>query len=49
MLLAVRNGVPVVPVHIEGTRRILRRGAKTITPSTKLVISESPTKPKRFS
>jgi 1-acyl-sn-glycerol-3-phosphate acyltransferase len=31
--LAIRTGVPVVPVHIEGTRRILRRGSNRVTPS----------------
>jgi 1-acyl-sn-glycerol-3-phosphate acyltransferase len=32
--LAIRCNVPVVPVHLEGTRRILRKGAKVPTPST---------------
>ena len=32
--LAVRAGLPVVPVHVEGTRRILRRGARTMRAST---------------
>ncbi|MEY2476825.1 MAG: 1-acyl-sn-glycerol-3-phosphate acyltransferase [Actinomycetota bacterium] len=31
--LAIRTGVPVVPVHIEGTRRVLKKGAKRLTPS----------------
>src|SRR3954470_8439047 len=32
--IAVRHGVPIVPVHLEGTRRILKRGAKMLTPSS---------------
>ncbi len=32
--LAIRSKVPVVPVHLEGTRRILRKGTGRITPST---------------
>ncbi|HEX2850373.1 MAG TPA: lysophospholipid acyltransferase family protein [Acidimicrobiales bacterium] len=32
--LASRAGVAVVPVHLEGTRRILRKGANRLTPST---------------
>lgn len=32
--LADRCGVPVVPVHLEGTRRILRKGSNRPTPST---------------
>lgn len=31
--LAQRSGVPVVPVHLEGTRRILRKDGKRLTPS----------------
>lgn len=31
--LALRCGVPVVPVHVEGTGRILRKGKKVPTPS----------------
>jgi 1-acyl-sn-glycerol-3-phosphate acyltransferase len=31
--LAIRVGVPVVPVHIEGTRRVLKKGATRLTPS----------------
>src|SRR5690606_16753197 len=31
--LAVRCGVPVVPVHVQGTGRILRKGKKVPTPS----------------
>src|SRR3954452_14778096 len=40
--LANRHGVPVVPVHLEGTRRVLRRGAKSITPSSTTVTFGSP-------
>jgi 1-acyl-sn-glycerol-3-phosphate acyltransferase len=32
--LAVRCGVPVVPVHIDGTGRILRKGRKLPKPAT---------------
>jgi len=32
--LAARAGVPVVPIHVEGTRRILKRGARAIRPAT---------------
>jgi 1-acyl-sn-glycerol-3-phosphate acyltransferase len=31
--LAQRAGVPVVPMHLEGTRRILRKGGDRLTPS----------------
>ena len=31
--LAVKAGVPVVPVHLEGTRRILKKGGERIRPS----------------
>ena len=31
--LAVRTGRPVVPVHLSGTRRILKKGAKGVRPS----------------
>ncbi|MDQ1396654.1 MAG: 1-acyl-sn-glycerol-3-phosphate acyltransferase [Acidimicrobiaceae bacterium] len=43
--LSVRHGVPIVPVHLEGTRRILRRGAKTLTPSSTTVTFGSPLRP----
>jgi 1-acyl-sn-glycerol-3-phosphate acyltransferase len=43
--LAVRHGVPVVPVHIEGTRRVLRRGAKSLTPSTTTLTFGPPMQP----
>ncbi|MFP5375196.1 MAG: lysophospholipid acyltransferase family protein [Acidimicrobiia bacterium] len=32
--LAVRTGAPVVPVHLAGTRRILKKGARGVRPST---------------
>lgn len=32
--LAVRSGLPLVPIHIEGTRRILKRDAKGVRRST---------------
>lgn len=40
--LASRAGVPVVPVHLEGTRRILRKGTGRVTPSTTTVTFGSP-------
>jgi len=43
--LANRHRVPVVPVHLEGTRRVLRRGAKSITPSSTTVTFGSPMRP----
>jgi 1-acyl-sn-glycerol-3-phosphate acyltransferase len=43
--LAIRTGVPVVPVHIEGTGRILGRGAKTLTPGSATVTVGSPMTP----
>jgi len=43
--LSLRCGAPVVPVHIEGTRRILRRGAKTLKPSTTTVTFGTPLRP----
>jgi 1-acyl-sn-glycerol-3-phosphate acyltransferase len=43
--LARRCGVPVVPVHIEGTGRILRKGAKKLTPSPTTVTFGPPLHP----
>lgn len=40
--VAARVGVPVVPVHLEGTRRILRKGRSRITPSTTTVTFGAP-------
>jgi 1-acyl-sn-glycerol-3-phosphate acyltransferase len=40
--LAIRCGVPVVPVHLEGTGRILRKGKKTPTPARTTVTFGSP-------
>jgi 1-acyl-sn-glycerol-3-phosphate acyltransferase len=40
--LAARAGVAVVPVHLEGTRRILRKGTGRLTPSTTTVTFGSP-------
>ena len=40
--LAIRSKVPVVPVHLEGTRRILRKGTGRVTPSTTTVTFGSP-------
>jgi 1-acyl-sn-glycerol-3-phosphate acyltransferase len=43
--LAVRNDVPVVPVHIEGTRRVLKKGGRGLRPSTTTVTFGSPLRP----
>ena len=43
--LSARYGIPVVPVHLEGTRRIMRRGAKRLTPSTTTVTFGAPLRP----
>ena len=40
--LAVRAKVPVVPVHLEGTRRVLRKGANRIRPSVTNVTFGAP-------
>lgn len=40
--LAIRCEVPVVPVHLEGTSRILRKGKKTPTPARTTVTFGSP-------
>jgi 1-acyl-sn-glycerol-3-phosphate acyltransferase len=41
----LRCGVAVVPVHVEGTGRILRKGAKRLTPSTATVTFGPPLRP----
>jgi 1-acyl-sn-glycerol-3-phosphate acyltransferase len=43
--LAVKCGVPVVPVHVEGTGRILRKGRKAPTPSTTRITFGAPLHP----
>ncbi|MGI8791847.1 MAG: lysophospholipid acyltransferase family protein [Acidimicrobiales bacterium] len=43
--LALRAGVPIVPVHLEGTRRILRKGRSKITPSRTHVTFGAPIHP----
>lgn len=40
--LSLRTGCPVVPVHLEGTRRVLKRGAKVPTRATVNVTFGSP-------
>lgn len=40
--LSIRAGVPVVPVHVEGTGRILGKGASRITPAPTTVTFGSP-------
>ena len=42
---AQRTGAPIVPVHLEGTRRILRKGSGRIRPSTTTVTFGSPIRP----
>ena len=44
--LAARCRVPVVPVHLEGTNRILRKGAKRPTPAQVRVTYGDPLPPK---
>ena len=43
--LALRTGSPVVPVHLEGTRRVLKRGAKVPTRATVHVTFGTPMRP----
>ena len=43
--LSVRSGRPIVPVHLEGTRRILRKGTGRLTPSTTSVTFGRPVRP----
>lgn len=43
--LALRCGVPVVPVHIDGTGRILRKGRKLPSPATARVTFGTPLMP----
>lgn len=43
--LALRTGVPVVPVHLEGTRRIQKKGAGRIRPSSTCVTFGRPMRP----
>ena len=43
--LSSRCGVPVVPLHIEGTARILRKGAKMPTPANVRVTFGDPLRP----
>src|SRR6266508_2571578 len=43
--LSGRCGVPVVPVHVEGTGRILRKGSKTLNPSATRVTFGAPMRP----
>jgi len=43
--VATRTGRPVVPVHLQGTRKVLKRGAVIPTPSTTSVTFGSPLHP----
>ncbi len=43
--IAIRTGVPVVPVHIEGTGRILSKGASRLTPSRTTITFGEPMLP----
>ena len=43
--LSVRCGVPVVPVHVHGTRHILRKGKKLPTPASTTVTFGVPLRP----
>lgn len=40
--LARRTGRPVIPIHVEGTGRILRKGSKKLTPSPTAITFGSP-------
>jgi 1-acyl-sn-glycerol-3-phosphate acyltransferase len=44
--LAMRQHVPVVPVYLEGTRRIMRKGSGRIRPSTTAVTFGKPLQPR---
>ena len=44
--LALREGLPVVPVHLEGTRRVLRKGSGRVRPSTTTVTFGAPLRPR---
>jgi 1-acyl-sn-glycerol-3-phosphate acyltransferase len=43
--LSIRCGVPVVPVHVEGTGRILGKGAKKLRPGRTRVTFGAPVRP----
>jgi 1-acyl-sn-glycerol-3-phosphate acyltransferase len=43
--LALRCGVPVVPIHLQGTGRILRKGRRWPTPATATVTFGTPLSP----
>jgi len=43
--LAVRLGVPIVPVHLEGTRRVLRKGGGRVRRSSTTVTFGRPIRP----
>jgi 1-acyl-sn-glycerol-3-phosphate acyltransferase len=43
--LSSRCGIPVIPVHIDGTGRILRKGAKKLTPANVRVTFGDPLRP----
>jgi 1-acyl-sn-glycerol-3-phosphate acyltransferase len=43
--LALRSGVPVVPIHLQGTGRILRKGRRWPTPATATVTFGTPLAP----
>jgi 1-acyl-sn-glycerol-3-phosphate acyltransferase len=43
--LAVRTGAGVVPVHVEGTRRVLKKGGRRLTPSTTHLTFGRPLRP----
>lgn len=43
--LSIRCGVPIVPVHLEGTGRILHKGARRLQPGTTMVTFGRPLRP----
>jgi len=43
--LSVKCGIPVVPIHLDGTGRVLRKGSKTLKPQTVVVNIGTPMQP----
>jgi 1-acyl-sn-glycerol-3-phosphate acyltransferase len=43
--LSIRGNHPVVPVHIEGTRRVLKKGGKALRPASTTITFGTPLRP----
>lgn len=43
--LSLKCDVPVVPIHVEGTGRILRKGSRTVTPAATRITFGAPLRP----